>query len=295
MTGGRDLPPVWLISSEDPILGQQALDRIRQGAGRLGYERSSITPDRSFDWNGLRDSASTAGLFSQGQLIDLRLPTGRPGVTGAKVLLAWADAPPADSLLVISLPRLDRTLSAVAWIQACQSRGVSITIGQMGPRELAVWVQGQLAQDSLRLEDDALAWLVDQCEGNSAAAHQALLKLRLLPTPESGRISLAVLETLLTDQARFTPFQLGDALVSAPPARVLRMLRALQEEGEALPLIIWSLAQAARRLPSDQAAPLLDRLAEADTIAKGLRTGDAWQVLEQMMIARMPRGRRLAR
>lgn len=283
---GTTPPAIWLVSSEDPVLGQQCLDTLRQASERLGYERTTLTPDRSFDWTGLQDSANTGGLFSTGRLLDLRLPTGRPGVTGAKVLLAWAESPPADTILVISLPRLDRTLSAVAWIQACQRQGTTITIGQMGPRELSAWVQGQLAQDRLSLDDEALAWLVERCEGNSAAAHQALLKLRLLPVPTTGRIDLPSLQSLLTDQARFTPFQLGDALVSAPPTRVLRMLRALREEGEALPLIIWSLAQAARRLPADQAAPLLGRLAEADTITKGLRSGDAWQVLEQMMIPR---------
>jgi DNA polymerase III subunit delta len=283
----ESLPPsTWAVCGDDPLLCQEALDRLRRILLAQGYsERTTETPDRSFDWRGWLGQMASASLFAQRRIIELRLPTGKPGLEGAKALAQWAANPAPDTALVLLLPRLDKALAAASWMTKLTAHGVALQVETIIAGQMRTWLESRLAQHQLKAEPQALAFMATRFEGNLAAAHQEIVKLGFLPrqTPHAP-ISLSELEDLLTDQARFSPFQVGDLLCGNNPSRAIRVLRGLKEEGEPLPLILWSAAQSCRRLPVRLAGVALRELSRIDTMVKGLSREDPWLALERLAL-----------
>lgn len=281
-----DKHPIWLVTGDDPVLMQSARMALRQGLAQAGItERETQTTDRSFDWQGWLSQGQAGSLFSDRRLLELTLPTGKPGVSGGKALVAWAEAPPEGVVLVVSMPAPDRTQQATPWFKALVAAGERVEVPSLGLAELARWISSGLAEHGLQVEREALQWAAEQCENNSAAAQQLITKLIHLPRAGgAGPVSRVELEALLTDQARFSAFAAGDTLLQGPLPRCLRMLRGLRDEGEPLPLILWSVAQAVRRQPPNQAGPMLSELARIDTMVKGLSRDDPWLALERLAL-----------
>ncbi len=278
--------PIWLLTGDDPVLMQSARIAVRDGLARAGItEREAQTTDRSFDWQGWLSQGQAGSLFAERRLVELTLPTGKPGVSGGKALVAWASAPPEGVVLVVSMPAPDRTQAATPWFKALCAAGERVEVPSLGLAELARWIQTSLQAEGLTIEPEALRWAAEQCENNSAAAQQLITKLSHLPRAvDAGPVGRSELEGLLTDQARFSAFAAGDLLLQGPLARSLRMLRGLRDEGEPLPLILWSVSQAARRLPEGQSGALLSELARIDTMIKGLSRDDPWLALERIAL-----------
>ena len=278
---------VWAICSADPLLQTEAADALRAALRAGGCdERTTDTPDRSFGWQAWLESARMPSLFASQRLVELRLPTGKPGIEGAKTLSAWAQNPPAETTLLLLLPRLDRTLAGAAWFKQVEQASTVVNVPDVSAADLPAWVQARLSQHGLSATPEAVRWLASRCEGNLAAGHQEILKLTHLPPApgDEARIDLARMQAAVTDHARFNPFTVGDTLVAGDAARSLRVLRGLREEGEALPILVWSVAQACRRLPAPRAGPALRSLGRIDTMVKGLHGEDPWVALEQLAL-----------
>ena len=276
---------IFAICGQDPLLQTEAADLTRAALRDAGFdERTLDVPDRGFNWQEWLSNANTPSLFSARRLTECRLATGKPGVEGGKVLTAWSQSPPPDNTLLILLPRLDRQLASAAWFKEIDAAGTVVTVSDIQTADLPTWLRTRLSRHGLEVTPEALRWLASRCEGNLSAAEQEILKLTHLPPSRAGRIAIDLedMQAAVTDHARFNPFQVGDTLVAGDAARSLRVLRGLREEGEALPLLIWSVAQSCRRLPIDLAAVALRSLGRIDTMVKGLCAEDPWVALEQL-------------
>ena len=281
------VPSSWAISGDDPLLTTEATDLVRGFLRQQGFdERLSETTDRSFDWRGWLAEANAPSLFASRRILELRLPTGKPGTEGNKALTAWAESPALDTAVVLLLPRADRTMMATGWFNAFSNKGLVISVPELQVSDLPSWIMARLTKAGLKADPQAISVLATKSEGNLAAAHQEILKLVHLPRKDpNAPITAAEMQEAVTDAARFSPFQLGDAFLAGDAKRSLRMLRGLREEGEALPLLIWSVANAVRRLPIERATEALRELGRIDTMAKGLLAEDPWMALERLALS----------
>ncbi len=311
------LPPVLLLAG-DELLVLEAGDAARARARALGYsERTRFDVEAGFDWNELARAGAGLSLFATQRLLDLRLPGGRPGKEGAEALLAWCDAPPPDTLLLITCQEWSRKHEA-AWSQAIERRGMAVHLPAPRPQELPHWLGRRLAARGLSAEPEALDWLAARVEGNLLAGAQEVDKLALL-LPVGTRLDREALEQCVGDSARYDAFQLMDAVLGGETARALRILSGLRAEGEEvlplLGLLNLQLAIAARlaaardfetaaraeRLWQARAAQFRRALARApqprfwqralvwagriDRMAKGREPGEPWREFERLLTA----------
>ena len=301
----RGLAPVYLISGDDALLVQEACDAVVRAARAEGFEeRSVLHAEGSFNWNDVMQDASSMSLFAARRIIDVRLPGNRFDKEASEVLRRYADAPPADTLLLIRAARLDGKQKNAAWFKALDRVGAIVQIWPLSFQELPRWLAGRLKSAGLTLSPEALNLLAERVEGNLLAAVQEIEKLRLagLDSPVSAEDLTAVLE----DSARYDTFELIDAVFAGDAQRVSRMLATLRQEGVALFAILGALTNQLRRIAGNDYLPaprkrlvgellrrigstaviprILAECALVDAQGKGQIAGDAWLSLEEILL-----------
>lgn len=312
---GKRLAPVYLIGGEEPLFLQEAEDAVRAAGRAAGHaERVVLEADPSFDWNRLADAAANLSLFGDRRLIELRLPTGRPGTAGAKAISAYCEAPSPDALLLITTGALDASQRRSAWVSAIDKAGVFVYGWSLPFAQLPQWLESRLRRHGLSAAADVLELLAARSEGNLLAAAQEIDKLRLLF--EGGNLTREQVAAVVADSARYTVFDLAEATLQGQIGRTVRILRGLREEGIEPVLALWALARdirvatgLAERLPANELfsrekiygkaqqaalqrvarlAPvttwrtLLLRAARVDKVIKGLAAGRPWDELIQL-------------
>jgi DNA polymerase III subunit delta len=299
------LLPAYLVSGDEPLLTGEAADAIRARARAAGFtEREVHFLERGSDWDDVRASAGNMSLFGSRRLLELRLPTGRPGVAGNNALLALLERNDPDTLLLILAPRLDRDAQGTQWFRALESHGGWIPVWPVEADKLAGWLRGRCRRLRLEMAEEALALLAERTEGNLLAAHQELEKLRLLAP--AGAITADTVLASVADSARFDVFRLSEAVLEGEADRALRVLAGLRSEGTEQTLVLWALTKALRDLWGAASSPgagrarggwqrqaaaldkavrraprlsfraLTLRAARADRMIKGRLQGDAW-------------------
>jgi DNA polymerase-3 subunit delta len=295
----------YLISGDEPLLVAEAADAVRAQARTAGCsEREVFFMERGTDWGEVRAAAQNLSLFGARRLLEIRMPTGKPGTAGAAALVALIEADDPDTLLLILAPRLDRDAQGSAWVKAAESHGGWVTVWPVNAQRLTGWLRGRARQMQLELTDDALALLAERTEGNLLAAHQELQKLQL---SGGAVINAEAVLAGVADSARFDVFQLGEAVLGGDTGRALRVLAGLRAEGTEPVLVLWALSKALRdlwatlrgaagggggwqrpsaalergarragRLPFQQLAV---RASRVDRIAKGRLEGEVWDEL----------------
>ncbi|MEW9680154.1 DNA polymerase III subunit delta [Pseudomonas sp. TE50-2] len=243
------LAPVYIVSGDDPLLCQEAADAIRGAARQQGYdERQVFSADANFDWGNLLLAGASLSLFAQRRLLELRLPSGKPGDKGAAALMEYCANPAEDTLLLISLPKLDGSAQKTKWGKAliegayCQF----IQIWPVDAQQLPQWINQRLSQAGLSAQRDAIDLIAARVEGNLLAAAQEIEKLKLLA--EGNQITVETVQAAVADSARFDVFGLVDAILNGEAAHALRMLEGLRGEGVEPPVILWALARELRLL-----------------------------------------------
>jgi len=319
------LAPVYVVAGDEPLLAIEAADAIRAAARAAGYsEREVLHADARFDWSRLAQAATGLSLFADRRIVELRLPGGKPGKTGAEALREFALSPPPDLLALISLPRLDRDTRGSRWAAALEHAAVWIDVERIERPALPEWIGSRLARNRQRAGREALEFIADRVEGNLLAAHQEIGKLALIYPP--GELTLEQVADAVLNVARYDVFALAPALLAGDGARALRLLDGLRVEGEPLPLVLWVVAEelrtllraqeavaagkpfgmvardlriwgpreklmprALRRLPAARLAALLARCADIDRLVKGLaaplRDSDPWLELADVAVA----------
>lgn len=320
----KGLAPLYVITSDEHLLALEAADRIRRTARAQGYtERDVLTVERSFKWGELLAANQALSLFGDKKLIELRIPTGKPGKDGSAALQSYAKDLSPDNLTLITLPKLDWQTAKSSWVTALQGAAVYIEIPNVERAHLPGWIGQRLSSQGQSAERQSLDFIADRVEGNLLAAHQEIQKLGLLYEP--GKLSFEQVHDAVLNVARYDVFKLSEAMLGGDPARLARMLEGLKGEGEALPLVLWAVSEEIRTLLKlktgmSQGRPLgallkeyriwgprermmepalrrvslgtleaaLQEAAQVDRMVKGLRSkqfaGDAWDAMLQLAL-----------
>ncbi|WP_047250314.1 DNA polymerase III subunit delta [Chromobacterium subtsugae] len=243
----KGLAPLYLVHGEEALLALEAADAVRAAARAAGYlEREVLTVEAGFDWSQLSDAMSSVSLFASLKLLEIRIPGGKPGTEGSEALQRLAANPPADTLTLITLPKLDKTQQQGKWFAALEKAGLAVEARPVGRAELPGWIARRLKAQGQQLGSEALAFFVERVEGNLLAARQEVDKLALLYP--KGELSLADLQAAVANVARFDVFQLSESWLAGDAPRLMRMLDGLMAEGEAPVLVLWSLSEDVRML-----------------------------------------------
>ncbi len=275
----RPLAPLYIVHG-DELLSTEAADAIRAAARRQGYgEREVLMVTQSFRWEDLFMAAGNLSLFGGDKLVDLRIPSGKPGRDGSEALARYCAQLPTGVVTLISLPDLDWTTKKAAWFVKLSNAGVAVECSAPSQEHLPRWIGERLARQKQKAPREALEFIAAHVEGNLLAAHQEIQKLGLL-YPE-GEVSLTDIEGAVLNVARYDIEALRDALRSRDVARCARTLDGLRGEGVALPLVLWALANEAR---GRAARAALLHAARIDRMIKGVAKGDVWDEMLQLAL-----------
>ena len=215
----------------------EAADAIRAAAKRAGFEeREVFFIERVADWEAVRASTNNLSLFGSRKLIEMRLPSGKPGTGGANAIGELLAGASPDNIYLMLTGKLDRDQSNSAWVKAFEAAGAWLPIWPVEVAGLPQWLRARAAAAGVELDDAAVQFIVDRTEGNLLAAQQELEKLKL--TAPDGKVDLAAVQASLGDSARFDVFQLGEAALAGDVTRALRILAGLRSEGVEPTLVV---------------------------------------------------------
>ena len=307
----RKLAPLYAVHGAEALLALEAADRIRDAARKSGCtEREIFFAEPGADWNRFGMSGANLSLFASRRLVELRIPTGKPGVEGSRAIEAWCDKLPDDAVTLVMLPELDWQQVKTKWFEALDRAGVVVEAKPVSRDELPEWLAARLARQQQRASVETLEWLADRVEGNLLAAKQEVEKLALLVP--AGEVTLEAIREAVTDVSRFESEALLEAIQAADPGRIARVVAALQAEGEPLPLLLWTLTEELRLmialaagqrprrwLPPERSSALqqaarrhttatfhreLLRAHHIDRMIKGVETGDPWDAILELSL-----------
>ena len=328
---GEPLRPAYLVAGPEPLLVLEAADAVRVAARAQGIEEREVhdMEGRDADWDALAASIHAPSLFASRRLIEVRLPTGKPGNEGSKLICEFCAEPPQDVVLLVIAGDWSRS-HAGKWSEAIGRVGHSCIAWQVKPHELNGWIDRRLRSRGVKAAPDAVARLAQRIEGNLLAAAQEVDKLALLMQGDAAAkpLDAEAMDALVADSARFDVFRLVDAALSGNPPQVARMLAGLRAEGEAVPALmgmvvkelqttaalararnlaaeckaqrIWPAKEAVYkralgRHPPERWQRFLAEAGRVDRISKGRgRIGeestDAWLQLERLLLAVADKG-----
>jgi DNA polymerase-3 subunit delta len=312
------LKPCYVLTGDEPLAQCECLDAIRQNARTRGYEeRTSLSVDRYFNWQQITAFGQSSSLFASRRILEINIPTGKPGIEGSKVLQELASQPLADTITIIILPKVDWKDQKSAWYMALEQSCVLILLEEIPSAQLPKWIASRLALQQQQTDNETLEFIAHQVEGNLLAAHQEIQKLGLLYP--AGKLSNEDVRASVLNVSRYDAFQLGEAVLAGDAERTARILQGLQDEG-AQPVavmnpLMWvlrplvrikqaeargesissamqqakvrynqqaSFQRALARLNLRQLQAALFKLAEIDRTAKGLIKGDAWLEISRL-------------
>jgi DNA polymerase-3 subunit delta len=304
-----DLAPLYVIHGAEPLSALEAADTIRRLAREAGYvEREVLTAEPGFDWDALVASGSALSLFASRRLLELRIPSGKPGRDGGPAIEAFCQRLPDETITLVILPEVDWQGQKTKWFAALAARAVLLEAKPIERSRLPAWLAARMKRNGQTAADEVLETFADRVEGNMLAAQQEIDKLALL-CPR-GAITHDAIEHGVADVARFNTTQWIDAIASGDAPRVRRVLDGLQAEGEPLPFLLWLTANElrilarmvgltesgrapfpgkarqleglARRHTAKSVRALMLRAAEVDRLVKGIGTRDAWDALADL-------------
>ncbi len=222
-----NLAPVYVVSGDEPLLCQEACDAIRAACRQRDFgERQVFNAEANFDWGQLIEAGASLSLFAEKRLIELRLPSGKPGDKGAAILQEYLQRPPEDTVLLVSLPKLDGNTQKTKWAKALIDGDAAqfIQVWPIDAHQLPQWIRQRLSQAGLAASQEAVDLIAARVEGNLLAAAQEIEKLKLLA--EGQQIDVDTVQAAVADSARFDVFGLIDAALNGEAAHCLRMLEA---------------------------------------------------------------------
>ena len=317
----RTLAPIYVVHGDEPLLALEAGDLIRAAARRAGCDDREVhVVEPGFRWDAFLAGNANLGLFGSRKIVDLRIPSGKPGTEGAKALETYAAAPNPDNVTLVTLPKLDRATQGTAWFTGLADAGVAIAVYPLERNEMPGWIAARFANQGQTPGRETLEWLAERCEGNLFAARQEIEKLGLLLP--AGSLAQEDVERAVTDVARYDVFQLSEAWLAGDAGRTLRVLAGLEAEGEGIQLLLWQLGEdvhalaavqdaarsgmslqtavrnarvwgkrqaamerAARRVSRESLPGLVRALARLDALSKGIGRGSMWDELRSLAMA----------
>lgn len=251
----REMAPLYVLHGDEPLLVIEAADTIRAAARQRGItEREVQVATQGFKWDRFALSAGNLSLFGEQKLVDLRIPTGKPGRDGGEALqrLARELDPSAGIVTLISLPQIDWATRKQAWFLAITQVGITLECNAPPLEQLPQWVAARLARQKQQAPREALVFIAEHVEGNLLAAHQEIQKLGVLFA--EGSLSFEQVEDTVLNVARYDTEKLRSAILEGDASRCARLLDGLKGEGSAPPLILWVFANEIRTLANLRSA-----------------------------------------
>lgn len=314
----NDLQGIYLICGDEPLQVLEAADQIRKAARGQGFdERQVFHIESGFDWNALAAEASALSLFSSRKILDLRLPSGKPGREGGEWLRDFAANSNPDNLLLLICGRLTTAQLKVKWANSLSQAGVLIQCWPIDLPKLPAWLDQRMKARGMSPEPAAARALADRVEGNLLAAAQEVDKLLLVHG--AGPVTVSDIETLVTDSSRFDVFRLVDTALAGNIDRALRIAASLRAEDTPLAIVSWAftreirlicqlrvalnqggdlqglmrgvwesrrivLQQAMRRMSVDAWRHALRLCGQLDRMLKGRLDGDPWLLVDRLAL-----------
>ena len=309
----KQLHPVYLISGDEPLQVMEASDLVRARCRQQDYsEREVIDVDAHFDWQVLKDEASNLSLFASRRILDVRIPSAKPGREGGKALKEYAADPPEDTVLLLTMGKLESSQKNSAWFKALDKAGVVMQCWPVGPDRLPAWVRQRFQSRDMQPSADVIDYVCQHVEGNLLAAAQEIDKLQLLVG--TGEVDIDSVSEAVADSSRYSVFELADSALAGDQSRVMRILHGLHAEGIEPVIVTWALARELRMLTAVSTSKgavdfalkqagvwqsklplyraclsrhstakfkrLLQRCAKIDGISKGQQPGNVWDELQ---------------
>ena len=287
----KGLRSLFTLHGDEALLVQEAADAIRAEARSQGFTERSVhvVSGAHFDWSEVLAAGGSMSLFADKQLLEIRIPTGKPGKEGSPMIQQLAQTAEGNdsTLTLFILPRLDNATKKGAWFGALDQYGVTVQIHSLDRAQLPQWIAQRLKLQGQSVAagqegQNCLQFFADRVEGNLLAAHQEIQKLGLLY--HAGELTQSQVESAVLNVARYDVFKLSESVLSGQIARVQRMLDGLQAEGEAAVLVHYTLAEDIRALKR-----VKDAMAEGKPLPMALREQRVWGVREKLFERVLPR------
>lgn len=316
----RHLASVYLVCGDEPLQVAEVCDAIRLRARETGCsERLVLNVESGFDWSALLQARDALSLFAERRLIELRLPTGKPGESGAKTLGAYAASPPSGDVLLVISGKIDKEAQRSKWFTIMERAGVVVQVWPVSVAQLPAWIERRMRTKGLKPSPEAVALLAERVEGNLLACAQEIEKLLLLHGP--GEVDGNAVTAAVSDSARYSAYDLVDRALAGESTAVTRVLRGLQDEGEQPLLVLWVLTReiralthmaadlrggtaieqllaknriwesrkilvrdALKRCQPQSLRQLLRQAGRADRVIKGINAGNVWDELLQLAL-----------
>ncbi len=267
----KNLAPCYLVTGDEHLLVDEALDSIRQASRDNGFSsRESHVATTGFDWAQFEGSTSNLSLFAEKRIVELRLPTGKPGKAGGIAITTLVERLGPDLMLIVSAPKLERRAAASKWAKTIDSHGVTVPVWPIGLRELPAWIAERMRRTGLQPDRGAVALIADRVEGNLLAAGQEIEKLRLLLG--EGSVSADDVSNAVADSSRFDVYKLIDAALSGDAQRAIRILGGLRAEGVEAVIVMWALTRELRLL-----AGLADAVSRRVDLGAAMQKAGVWR------------------
>ena len=282
----KGLGSIYLLSGDEPLQMMEAADAIRQQARQNGVNEREVlhAAATGFDWNTLSAAANTLSLFAEQRLIELHLPSAKPGNEGSKALCEYAARPPADTVLLVLCGKLDKSAQNSKWVKALEQAGILMQFWPIKPEELSAWVKQRMQSRGLSAAHDAASLLAERVEGNMLAAAQEVEKLLLLYGPT--QLTLEQVEEGVANSARYNVFELVDTALLGDAARSSRVLHGLYGEGIEPILILWALLREIRSL-----CIMAEQLEQGQPLGQVLAAQRVWDNRKAAVTAALKRHR----
>jgi len=267
----RTLSPVYLVTGDEPLQVAEVCDAVRARARERGCsERLVFNVEAGFDWGALLQARDSLSLFAEQRLVELRLPTGKPGEAGAKALREYASRPPEGDVLLVIAGKIDKVAQRSKWFTALEQAGVVVQVWPLKVAQLPDWIERRMRARGLQPSAEAVTLLAERVEGNLLACAQEIEKLLLLHG--AGAVDAAAVTAAVADSARYSVYDLVDRAMAGEAAAVTRTLRGLQGEGEETTLVLWALAREIRSL-----AGMADELRRGAALDQVLFKNKVWE------------------
>jgi DNA polymerase-3 subunit delta len=267
----NSLAPCYLVTGDEHLLVAEALDDIRAAARRRGFgTRELHVATTGFDWSDLSASTGTMSLFAEQRIVELRLPTGKPGRAGGQAIVDLVGQAGPELLFIVTGPKLDTNTAKSKWAKTLEKTGVSLAIWPIGPRELPGWIANRMQQAGLQPDREAVSMIADRVEGNLLAAGQEIEKLRLLLG--EGKVTAQDVKGAVANSSRYDVYKLTDAAVAGDARRAVKILGGLRSEGVEPVIVMWALTRELRTL-----ATLDDAVRQGRDLGSAMQAARVWK------------------
>ncbi len=281
----NNLAPCYLVSGDEHLLVEEALDEIRAAAREQGFtSRESQVAMSNFNWSELAAIGSNLSLFAERRVIELRLPTGKPGRDGSAAICEFVERLGDELLLIVITPRLDKNNSNAKWVKTLSAKGIFLPIWPVELRELPRWIADRMRRAGLDPDREAVAMIVDRVEGNLLAARQEIEKLRMILG--EGPVTGEDVSTAVANSSRYDVYKLVDAAVSGDAQRAMKILNGLRGEGTEPVMVIWALTRELRTL-----VRLADTVRQNSDLGAAMNAARVWKKRQAMIRACIGRHR----